>query len=82
MERPARSIRTALGVTAPPASSIAETFNPTNFMELTIKPHIGLSDGARLEVGQMLNLLLADEYVLYATAHDYHWNVTGPNFEG
>ena len=28
----------------------------------------------------MLNLLLADEYVLYATTRDYHWNVTGPEF--
>ncbi len=51
-------------------------------MESIVKPNIGLSDGARAEVGQRLNLLLADEYVLYATTHDYHWNVTGPNFEG
>lgn len=28
----------------------------------------------------MLNLLLADEYVLYAATRDYHWNVTGPEF--
>jgi starvation-inducible DNA-binding protein len=47
-----------------------------------MKTNIGLSDEARLEVGQMLNLLLADEYVLYATTHDYHWNVTGPDFHG
>jgi starvation-inducible DNA-binding protein len=39
-----------------------------------------LNDEARLEVGQMLNLLLADESVLYATTRDYHWNVTGPDF--
>lgn len=45
-----------------------------------MKINIGLNDEARLEVGQMLNLLLADEYVLYATTHDYHWNVTGPEF--
>jgi starvation-inducible DNA-binding protein len=45
-----------------------------------MKTNIGLSDEARLEVGQMLNLLLADEYVLYATTRDYHWNVTGPEF--
>jgi len=25
-------------------------------------------------------VLLADEYVLYATTRDYHWNVTGPEF--
>ncbi len=28
----------------------------------------------------MLNLILADEYVLYTTTRDYHWNVTGPGF--
>lgn len=28
----------------------------------------------------MLNLILADESVLYATTRDYHWNVTGPGF--
>jgi len=45
-----------------------------------MKTNIGLNDETRLEVGQMLNLLLADEYVLYATTRDYHWNVTGPEF--
>jgi starvation-inducible DNA-binding protein len=45
-----------------------------------MKINIGLNDEARLEVGQILNLLLADEYVLYATTRDYHWNVTGPEF--
>jgi starvation-inducible DNA-binding protein len=45
-----------------------------------MKTNIGLDDATRLEVGQMLNLLLADETVLYATTRDYHWNVTGPEF--
>ena len=45
-----------------------------------MKTNIGLNDEARLEIGQMLNLILADEYVLYATTRDYHWNVTGPEF--
>ncbi len=45
-----------------------------------MKINIGLNDEARLEVGQMLNLLLADETLLYATTRDYHWNVTGPAF--
>ena len=45
-----------------------------------MKTNIGLNDEARLEVGQILNLLLADEFVLYATTRDYHWNVTGPGF--
>lgn len=45
-----------------------------------MKTNLGLNDEARLQVGQMLNLLLADESVLYATTRDYHWNVTGPEF--
>jgi starvation-inducible DNA-binding protein len=45
-----------------------------------MKTNIGLNDETRLEIGQMLNLLLADEYVLYTTTRDYHWNVTGPEF--
>jgi len=45
-----------------------------------MKTNIGLNDEARLEVGSMLNLLLADETVLYTTTRDYHWNVTGPEF--
>ena len=45
-----------------------------------MKTNLGLNDEARLEVGSMLNLLLADESVLYATTRDYHWNVTGPEF--
>jgi starvation-inducible DNA-binding protein len=45
-----------------------------------MKTNLGLNDEARLEVGQILNLLLADESVLYATTRDYHWNVTGPEF--
>jgi starvation-inducible DNA-binding protein len=46
-----------------------------------MKTNIGLNDETRLEVGQILNLILADEYVLYATTRDYHWNVTGPEFQ-
>ncbi len=45
-----------------------------------MKTNIGLNDEARLEIGQMLNLLLADVSVLAATLRDYHWNVTGPEF--
>lgn len=45
-----------------------------------MKTNIGLGDDDRREVGQILNLLLVDEYVLYTTTRDYHWNVTGPEF--
>ncbi len=42
--------------------------------------NIGLSDEARLQVGHLLNFILADEHVLHTTTRDYHWNVTGPEF--
>lgn len=55
-------------------------FLPDQKIARSMKPNIGLNEEARQEVGAILNLLLADEYVLYATTHDYHWNVAGPNF--
>src|SRR5436309_460122 len=45
-----------------------------------MKTNIGMKAEARLEVGQMLNPILADEFVLYTTTREYHWNVTGPGF--
>lgn len=36
-------------------------------------------DPARI-LAQLLNLLLADEYKVYAITRDYHWNVTGPDY--
>lgn len=45
-----------------------------------MKTNLGLNDESRLEVGQILNLLLADETMLYLTTRDYHWNVTGEEF--
>jgi len=53
---------------------------PDQKIARSMEPNIGLNEEARQEVGAVLNLLLADEYVLYATTHDYHWNVAGPNF--
>jgi starvation-inducible DNA-binding protein len=31
-------------------------------------------------VGRVINLLLADEFVLYAATRGFHWNVAGTNF--
>ncbi len=45
-----------------------------------MKTNIDLNGEARLEVGQILNMILADESVLYATTRDYRWNVTGTEF--
>ena len=45
-----------------------------------MKPNIGLSEKNRQEVGKLLNILLSDEYVLYTKTRNFHWNVTGPQF--
>jgi starvation-inducible DNA-binding protein len=45
-----------------------------------MKLNIGLSEQERKGVGDMLNALLADEYVLYTNTRNYHWNVVGPHF--
>ena len=43
-------------------------------------PNIGIRDGDRQSVIAILNTVLADEYVLYTKTRNYHWNVTGPQF--
>jgi len=45
-----------------------------------MKTNIGLSDEARQAVADILNRVLADEYVLYTKTRNYHWNVVGPDF--
>jgi len=45
-----------------------------------IKTDIGISDKNRQEVANRLNILLADEHVLYTKIRNYHWNVEGSNF--
>ena len=45
-----------------------------------MKLNIGLSEQDRKGVVDILNVLLADEYVLYTNTRNYHWNVVGPQF--
>jgi starvation-inducible DNA-binding protein len=45
-----------------------------------MNPNIGLTDGNRQAVVDLLNTLLADEYLLYTKTRNYHWNVVGPQF--
>lgn len=45
-----------------------------------MNPNIGLNDSDRQGVVALLQTLLADEYVLYTRTRNYHWNVTGPQF--
>lgn len=43
--------------------------------------NIGLSEEQRNGVGEILNRVLADEYVLYTKTRNYHWNVLGIHFD-
>jgi len=45
-----------------------------------MKPNIGITDPHRQAVVDLLNTVLADEYALYTKTRNYHWNVTGPQF--
>jgi starvation-inducible DNA-binding protein len=42
--------------------------------------NIGISTEDRAAITQGLSRLLADTYTLYLTTHNFHWNVTGPQF--
>ena len=41
---------------------------------------IGISKDNREAIADDLSRVLADTYTLYLTTHNYHWNVTGPQF--
>jgi starvation-inducible DNA-binding protein len=41
---------------------------------------IGISDKDRKKIATGLSRLLADSYTLYLMTHNFHWNVTGPQF--
>lgn len=41
---------------------------------------IGITPENRLLIAQGLKHLLADSYTLYLQTHNFHWNVTGPQF--
>ncbi|MEY4466504.1 MAG: hypothetical protein RIR21_297 [Pseudomonadota bacterium] len=41
---------------------------------------IGISDSNRKKIADGLSNLLADSYTLYMMTHNFHWNVTGPQF--
>jgi starvation-inducible DNA-binding protein len=45
-----------------------------------MKNGIGISEENRAQVARSLNVLLADEHILYMKTRDAHWNVTGPDF--
>jgi len=41
---------------------------------------IGINEADRLSIADGLKVLLADSYTLYLQTHNFHWNVTGPQF--
>lgn len=45
-----------------------------------MKPNIEISEAHLQEVANLLNTLLADEYVIYTKTRNAHWNIQGPNF--
>ena len=42
--------------------------------------NVGISEKDREKIAAGLSRLLADSYSLYLKTHNYHWNVTGPQF--
>ncbi len=45
-----------------------------------MKIEIGIGEKDRKAIAKGLASLLADSYTLYLKTHNYHWNVTGPQF--
>ena len=45
-----------------------------------MKVNIGVDDNGRKAVAEALGRVLADTYTLYLKTQNYHWNVTGPQF--
>src|SRR5207247_8547724 len=45
-----------------------------------MKSNIDIPESGRASVVDILNRLLSDEYVLLTKTRNYHWNVTGPQF--
>ncbi|MBU6166476.1 MAG: DNA starvation/stationary phase protection protein [Alphaproteobacteria bacterium] len=41
---------------------------------------LGMANGQRKAIADGLARLLADSYTLYLKTHNFHWNVTGPQF--
>jgi starvation-inducible DNA-binding protein len=44
------------------------------------KINIGINADDRKNIAQGLSAFLADSYTLYLMTHNFHWNVTGPQF--
>ncbi|MCL5782642.1 MAG: DNA starvation/stationary phase protection protein [Candidatus Thermoplasmatota archaeon] len=49
-------------------------------IEKNLYVDIGIDDRARKKIAEILQAILADEYILYTETRNYHWNVTGDRF--
>ncbi|MDR9437326.1 MAG: Dps family protein [Thiohalophilus sp.] len=47
---------------------------------MTTTIDIGIDEKDRNNIAEGLKRLLADSYTLYLQTHNFHWNVTGPQF--
>ena len=47
---------------------------------MDMKVDTGIAQGDRNAIADGLGRVLADTYTLYLKTHNYHWNVTGPQF--
>jgi starvation-inducible DNA-binding protein len=45
-----------------------------------VRIDIGIPEASRKKIAGGLSALLADSYTLYLMTHNFHWNVTGPQF--
>ncbi len=45
-----------------------------------VRIDIGISEKDRKKIADDLSALLADSYTLYLMTHNFHWTVTGPQF--
>lgn len=46
-----------------------------------MKINIGIEEKERKLIAEGLSHFLADTYTLYLKTHNFHWNVTGPQFQ-
>jgi starvation-inducible DNA-binding protein len=49
-------------------------------MNKALEIDIGINKKDRKTIAEGLSRLLADTYTLYLKTHNFHWNVTGPQF--
>ena len=70
-----------------PESSPAKAVSPASTKLAAAAPtapniDIGINVGDRKKIADGLSRFLADSYTLYLKTHNFHWNVTGPMFNG